>query len=221
MKKIPQGLEFEYGPIRIFKDDILDISKILEGNCKSISIKTDKFEYDSFDELVKNSNKIIKILNIRSSNPHISISLQRYNCSINIWEDDPSSIGMGHQINSILNRCQVFRNNMFSMRNYFYFLGVVMFFSIGSAIYQRLYGTFDSIGHGLFSLFIFAVFVLWNIGMIFFHFRFFIAFPTEERFDRRFLVKYGPQIVTGVFSFITASIFFLAGLFLYGKKLMP
>lgn len=63
--------------VKLFREDLEEIINILKENGGEISISDKKYEYDSLDELEKETGSTIRSLEIKSRRPHVYLSFSR------------------------------------------------------------------------------------------------------------------------------------------------
>jgi|SRR6185312_2670389 len=103
MKKINQSISKKYPPVKLFLEDLEGIVELFEQHQIKYSLATEKYSYDNLKELIENEKKI-KSLEIKSTNPYVTIQLATYETSLYCSSDDLLSMGLFHGIDKILKR---------------------------------------------------------------------------------------------------------------------
>jgi len=96
----------EYGPAKLFLDDIAEIEAIFASVCKSTSVETAKYEFDSTQELAdKTTTKVIHVFTLEGRDPHLSLEFRKLGTSFYCSSDDPLVMGAFYKTETVLKRC--------------------------------------------------------------------------------------------------------------------
>ena len=103
MKKISESKVTFLPSIVLHRNDIEEITEILSG-CKEISFKSDSYEYETLEELIRDKGNKLTNLTISGTQPHITLSIKRslYG-GIHLYSSDGDNVAF-FQIKEILLR---------------------------------------------------------------------------------------------------------------------
>jgi hypothetical protein len=73
MKRLNTSLVIHLPPVSLFREDIVKIAETLTQNDGKLRLKTEKFEYDSLEELFSNQEDTLFKLSLARDEPHISV----------------------------------------------------------------------------------------------------------------------------------------------------
>lgn len=103
MKRLNTSLGIHLPPVTLFREDIATIAETLTQNDGKLFLKTEKYEYDSLDELLSNQEDTLFKLSLRRDQPHISVD---FDGSIGVWiyasNDDLFSKAIFFELKSLL-----------------------------------------------------------------------------------------------------------------------
>jgi uncharacterized membrane protein SpoIIM required for sporulation len=149
MEKIPQSWEKNYKPLKLFKDDIEEIVKIITAGPAEtdIHIEVDEFRLDNPSELNEIKKDIIKELYIGVETFMLQLRLGRKNAHLWVGDKDNTMLmGIAIRIDEILRKRQRFLGYLsFGIRpqlTYFFLgfpIGVFLFLSFARTSHTPLF----------------------------------------------------------------------------------
>lgn len=103
MKRLNKSLTTYLPPVSVFREDIIAIAEALKQNDGKLRLKTEKFEYDSLDELLANSEDPLFKMSLARDEPHISVDFDGFK---GVWlysrNDDLLSKAIFFELQSLL-----------------------------------------------------------------------------------------------------------------------
>jgi hypothetical protein len=103
MKRLNKSLSTHLPPVSLFREDVVAITEALKQNDGKLRLKTEKFEYDSLEELFSNTEDPLIKLSLARDEPHISVD---FDGSMGVWiysrKDDLLSKAIFFELQSLL-----------------------------------------------------------------------------------------------------------------------
>ncbi len=127
MKRRIKPLQKQLRSIHIYRDDLLELERIIKSDLKSSDFKitTEDFEYDSVESIPKDTSSTNQ-LSIKSYEPYIYIEFERTSAKVYISEDTLQMKGAYVDIISVLNKRE---------SKFFHYIYKIDFLLPGVAIY--------------------------------------------------------------------------------------
>ena len=107
MKKKNNSFSQNFPPVKINIDDIIRIIEIIETNCNNVEINIDDYVINEKKELYEIPKEIIKKIEIKSSNPYISITFDKSSIRIYMAEASISNRGIFDAVRDIIQKNQL------------------------------------------------------------------------------------------------------------------
>ena len=124
MKKIYRHSSKFYKPVRLYRDDLDAIFNIFKHETKSFKILIGDYELDDYNDIEDLKDKYLTNLDIRSTEPNISLSFTDRTISIHLDNNDVLSLGCCHKIEEILSQ-----NSIFYLKHYL-LITLVLYFTL-------------------------------------------------------------------------------------------
>ena len=106
MKKIDKPQKKSYGALKLNSSDLTELYSIVQ-NLKKICIKTEDYEFDTLQEFIDEyQNYNPKEVEIKSSDPYIRITFNRFRVELYISNNDTNSMGIFYKIDKILEKSE-------------------------------------------------------------------------------------------------------------------
>ena len=103
MEKISGYLSKDYGAIKAYLDEIIDIEAILKSACRNVKLITNGYSYDSLDELRQHRQQtIIHELKIVGHSPHIDFAATKTGVRLYAGSDGSAEAGLFYQLDRII-----------------------------------------------------------------------------------------------------------------------
>lgn len=94
MKRLAQPLSYELGPVRLYQDDVEELSARLRAVTESVEIQAGEFLVEPTDKLSDLGVPVFRELTIRTTKPAVLVILGARGAVITANDDDPSTRGV-------------------------------------------------------------------------------------------------------------------------------
>ncbi|MGJ5632048.1 hypothetical protein [Nostoc sp. CALU 1950] len=102
MKKLPKQISVSLPSVSLYLKDIELIEEIFKSNCKSYTIVTEEYEFESVEELKQLESLDFDEIRFKSQDPRVSLNISSLSTSSFISEDNAISTGILTKIKEIL-----------------------------------------------------------------------------------------------------------------------
>lgn len=174
MEKIKQSISEQHPPVKLYKEDIIELSKLLEENdFEDIYIVLDKYKY-STEEILKMEHKIFDSINIESHNPFLfSIETNYSGMRIYAGSDEAKAVGLVQSALKILHSKKRVLLTMITKTWFFVLVHLLLYVLIVELVIffakkEYLNKDFinDNLGTLLFSLYFLVLFLSFPLSFI-------------------------------------------------------
>src|ERR1700736_549677 len=100
MKLRARALRRELPPLKLYLEDLEYVVQLLNSISSEVIIRTDEHEFESLSELSQIKKKVLRNLQIGSSDPRISLDLSARSSYLHLIDNLPASRGVFEQIYS-------------------------------------------------------------------------------------------------------------------------
>jgi hypothetical protein len=100
MKLRAKAIHRNLPPLKLYLEDLEYVIQLLNSISSEVIIRTDEHEFESLSELSQTKQKVFRNLEIRSSDPRISLDLSTRSSYLHLIDNLPASKGVFEQIYS-------------------------------------------------------------------------------------------------------------------------
>jgi hypothetical protein len=104
MKPLVNQIRRHLPPLKLYLEDLEQIVQLLNSISSNVRIRTNEHEFESVSELSQIKQKVLRNLQIYSSDSEISLRLTRNSATLYLEEDLPANRGVFEQISRCLTK---------------------------------------------------------------------------------------------------------------------
>ena len=135
MKKLDKTITIQYLPVVIHKDEIEEICNIFTENNIEYEIYTDKYLFNTKDELFSSGiDDKIKLLEIKARKPYLTIEFRHFYTKLYMSSNEIKDLGLLHELDIVLKKSQ--RSLSFLYSSYVLY-SVMLLFTIVAAFLRK------------------------------------------------------------------------------------
>ena len=160
MKKIESHLGEHLKPVKLYKEDILELHRVLSRLDQEVKVRVNEFELDSIDELDDISvQKVSKLGMSTHGDNYVSVNFNENSIWLYANDDKPSQKGIFQELKELLKSKRDFLSILFHMSPLSGFYTGLSFWFIFDAIEKDEGATFNWVV----GLFVLTTGLLWSV----------------------------------------------------------